>query len=157
MTEDLQRFGVEFERAMSEASKLCYMTREKELQEEACVFLNDLRGQARHIKAGAIRAEDEDSANRALALEKMLSSIISELTMWVALKQDRTGAAWNSLVDSQMAAHDALLAHHVASQFENCSARLATLESILFPPLTFMSTAMTAKVCECSICGSNYL
>ena len=76
--------------------------------------------------------------------------------MWIALKEDRSSVAWDCLVDSQMAAHSALLVHQIAWQFDTYPAHLASLESILFPSLTFMSTAMTAKWCECSICGSDY-
>ncbi len=156
MTEQLEQFCAEFQLAITEAVKLCYMTRAKELQQETCASLEDLREHARAIKVAAVAAGDEDSANCSLALEYILSSVIEELSMWIALKDDRTGTAWDHLVDSQMALHSALLAHEIASTFESHQTRLAGIEKILFPPMMFMSTGMTAKRCECSICGNDY-
>lgn len=156
MTEQLDQFCIEFQRAIAEALKLCYMTRAKELQEEACGFLESLREDARDIKLQAMKSGEEEIANCSLALEYMLSAVMAELNMWIALKEDRSNVAWDRLVDSQIALHSALLAHKIVSPFENYQDHLGALEHTLFPPLMFMSIGMTAKQCECSICGNDY-
>jgi hypothetical protein len=156
MTEKRHQLYSDVQRAVSEGRTLCYMTRAKELQEEACIVLGKLHEQAGHVRAEAVRTEVEDTANCSLALEYVLSAVIEELRMWIALKEDRTSAAWDRLVDSQMAIHNAFLAHQIAQQFEGYPTHLATLETVLFPPLMFMSAGMTAKRCEFSICGADY-
>jgi|SRR5215204_825106 len=76
--------------------------------------------------------------------------------MFVALKEDRSGEAWDHLVASQNAATAALRAHDAMRDLEAYPEKLLLHEGNLFPPQLFLSPAMTVGFSECSICNEPY-
>src|SRR5438445_8651315 len=98
MNEQVRMFQLEFSETANELQKFCFMTRAKELQLQACDKLEILKAKASQLKQEVINDCDEDSANAMLSFEEMMVALMSELRMWIALKDDDANAAWNHLV-----------------------------------------------------------
>src|SRR5712692_4165283 len=156
MNEQVYTFKIEFSETANELQKFCYITRAKELQLEALNKLNILKSNASILKQKAIGQADEDSANAMLSFEEMIIALISELKMWIALKDDDPDAAWNHLISAQYAARTAIQAHSVANHLEGYINHLHILEDVLFPPQGFFSPGMIIEKSKCSICGREY-
>lgn len=156
MNQKVQKFEIEFSETANDLQKFCFITRAKELQLEACAKLDALREKASKIKAEVVRYRDEDAANAMLSFEEMITSLFSELRMWIALKDDNADSAWNYLVSAQYAARVAMQAHSVASHLNGYVNHLYVLEQVLFPPLAFFSPEMVIEQSKCSICGQEY-
>ncbi len=156
MKELLEEFQQKFATVVKEAERLCFMTRDKQLQQDACNHLVALCQEATSLKKGAISDQDENLANAILSYEEMISALRDELRMWIALKADNTDAAWNFLVDAQMHAHWAMQAHQVAAPLVGYVQKLRALEEVLFAPMAFFSVGMIIEYAECSICGQEY-
>ncbi len=156
MNEHIQKFLIEFSETANELQKFCFMTRAKELQLEACDILEELKEKADELKREVISHRDEDSANAMLSIEEMIIALMSELRMWIALKDDDADSAWNHLVSAQYSARTAMQAHSVANHLDGYVNHLHLLEHILFPPLAFFSPGMVIGKSRCSICGQEY-
>lgn len=142
--------------ALKDAQRLCFATRGRELQETAASKLENIRGRVSKLKKQVVRSSDEDAANLLLSLEELLNSYAQELRMWVALKTDRMGDAWDHLVDAQMSVRRALALHPSVGKFEGHDQRLSVIERIVFPPQVFMSLGGIIERAECSICERDY-
>lgn len=142
--------------ALKETQRLCFATRASELQEDAANRLKDLRGRVSKSKTQAVKSFQDDAANLLLALEELLDSYVEELCMWVALKADRMGDAWDHLVEAQMSVGRALATHPSVGNFEGRAQKLSAVERIVFPPMTFMSFGGIIKNAQCSICKLDY-
>jgi hypothetical protein len=81
---------------------------------------------------------------------------MNELEMWIAFKDDNPNATWDCLINAEMSTINAIRAHPTATQWEKNASRLNDIESLLFPPMTFLSPGMIIKYNECSICGKEY-
>ena len=156
MVNDLESFKAELKVAIDDCSRFCYATRDRESQIEAVERLETLKAKANVLKAEAITAEDEDSANQLLSLENMVQGLVSELQMWVDLKDDNPNAAWNALMNAQSSIRTAMQAHDLASYLAPLVERLYALEQLLFPPQIFFSAGMVIRQSSCSICGREY-
>src|SRR5438094_14526 len=150
MNEAVESFEAQFFEVFHEASKLGYMARAKELQQEACEKLEQFKNYASHLKQHMIASNDEVSANTMLSFEEAISALISELRMWIALKDDKPDVAWDLLVEAQMAVHTAMQVYPVGPSLEDYSHFLHTAEHVLFPPQRFMSIGAVVLRSSCS-------
>src|SRR5712691_11090046 len=94
-------FQKRFAEAASDGQRFCFMSRAKELQVEARDKLNELYEEAHALKLDLISQKDEDAANAALSFEEIITALCNELNMWIALKEDDPGSAWDYLVNAQ--------------------------------------------------------
>jgi len=156
MDDRVRDFVAECEELVNDCRRFCYAARAREFQVDAIARLKGLKEKASALKAEMVALEDEDSANCLLSLGEILKAFTNELQMWVDLKDDDPNAAWGALVEAQTAARTAMQAHEVADHMENHIQRLEILETVLFPPQTFLSIGFIIKRSSCSICGQEY-
>ena len=156
MNQEVDTFQKEFGETANALQKFCYITRAKEFQIEACDKLENLKDKARKLKQDVISQDDEDSANAMLSFEEMIIALLSELKMWIALKDNDADSAWNYLISAQYAARTAMQAHSVAKHLAGYIDHLHNLEYVLFPPQGFFSPGMIIAKSKCSICGQDY-
>lgn len=76
-----------------------------------------------------------------LSCEEMTEALINELSMWIALKDHEPAAAWDFLVNAQMATIAAMQAHAVAGHLEGYSMHLSALEKHMFPNHGFFNVS----------------
>jgi hypothetical protein len=153
---DIAAAAAEWEALATDCHRFAYMARAIELQQDAIHRLDGFASKLDDGRREAQAGDDADTANMWLSLRAMLHAVRSELQMFVALKEDRTGDAWERLIVAQNNAAAALMAHRGARAFATYSERLFAHERNLFPPQMFLSPAMTVGYSECSICESPY-
>lgn len=156
MNEAAKIFNNELNDILHDCMRFCFLSRGKEFQSKKVEELEKIKKEAINLKNEAIAIEDEDSANAMLSSEEIINSIMSELKMWIAFKDDNPNAAWNYLIDAEMSTVNAIRAHSIAAHWEGNATRLNDLECRLFPPMMFLSPGMIIKHSECSICGKEY-
>jgi hypothetical protein len=144
------------ESLIGEASALCFMTRDRGMQESWRATLLEKTAEVAQHRKGYAQADDNDAANACLATETLVACMASELAMWVSLKDDDADAAWNHLVDAQNALGAAVAAHEIVSEYAGYMKHLEALEDILFPHQVFMSPGMIVTKTICSICNNDY-
>ena len=156
MNEKMKLFQEEFDALITESKRFCFLCRAKEFQLEKYEALKALKDKAATLKSEMIEGSDEDSANKMLCFEDIIDTFMNELRMWIALKDNCPGPAWDFLVDAQGAIRHALQAHSTANLLEDHAEHLHNLEKLLFPPMLFFSPGLIIKNSECSICGKEY-
>jgi hypothetical protein len=156
LAQEITAFQDEFQEAASQCRKFFYMTRAKELQAEARDRLKTFEPKTQALKQKAITIEYEDAANAMLCFEELISAFVNELSMWIALKDDDPGIAWDCLVNAQTAIRSAMQAHAIANNMEEYAEHLSILEHVLFPPQMFLSPGMIIREARCSICQKEY-
>jgi len=157
MNKEKEQLIEEFEHLTEDSAKFLFITRGKEFQQEAVEKLTALKQKISLFKEKAVENEDEDSANFALSLELFIGALISELRMWMALKEDDPNKAWDYLADAQLLVRNAAQAHRTAEErAEGYANKLYLLEKLLFPPQIFLSPGFIHTKEECSICGKEY-
>ncbi len=153
---EIAAFQEEFNDTVVACQKFCYITRVKEFQVQARDRLIPLKAKAEQLKERAIAGRYEDAANAMLSFEEMTKALISELSMWIALKDNKPADAWDFLIGAQMATIAAMQAHTLADHLEGYSMHLSALEKHMFPNHGFCSIGAIVKKSECSICGKEY-
>lgn len=161
MNDEVRALQDECDQYFRRAQEFCFITPASELQQEQIDNLNSLATYAGSIKEKAIKAKDEDSANALLSLEETVAAFISELQMWITLKdytldEDAADRAWNSLMDAQQHTRRAMQAHRIAEGLSAVSSRLLLLEKALFPSQVFVSAGMIIEEAKCSICHEKF-
>ncbi|MCK9405407.1 MAG: hypothetical protein M0Q47_03185 [Methanothrix sp.] len=156
MNESAKSFNNELNNILHDCMRFCFLSRGKEFQLKKYEELEKIKKEAIKLKIDAIAIEDEDSANAMLSSEETINSIMSELKMWIAFKEDNPNAAWDYLIEAEMSTVNAVRAHPIAAHWEENATRLNDLECLLFPPMMFFSPGMIIKSSECSICGKEY-
>jgi len=158
MNKEVKLFLKEFNEVTRECGKFCFMSRGKEYQQEAIKKLTTLKQKATSLKERMIKVKDENPANTMLSLEKLIDAMITELEMWIALKEDNPNKAWDFLINAQSAVRTAAQAHSIAIDLdaEGYANKLHILEKLLFPPQIFFSLGVIIENAECSICGKDY-
>jgi len=156
ISEEIKAFQDEFQQTIQEGQKFCFVTRAKEFQLQAREKLKNLAKKIATLKKKAIAAAYEDAANEMLSYEEITNAIINELSMWIALKEDNPGAAWDYLVNAQRAAISAMQAHASANHLDTYLEHLDALENHMFPQQLFFSPGMIIREAKCSICGQEY-
>ena len=91
----------EADKIIKECYKFCYFTRDKKFQKESINELNKLKNEIISLKEDSIKLKKELSAKNFLGMEILIESIINELKMWIALKENKPDMAWNFLIDAQ--------------------------------------------------------
>lgn len=152
----ISRLVEEFSEVAEQAQTLTFITRAKELQEEVLAVIDRFLKTCAVEKQARIAQQSEYEANLILGLEFACRSLSSELSMYLALRDDRPGDAWNDLVESQTLLSAAIRAHPSLQHVENNLQKLLTVEHLLFPPQAFMSIGSIVRTEECSICGQDY-
>ena len=157
MNEEVVRFSEMTYRPILEGCQnFLYFVRGIEFQIEAVNKLEQLIKEVMTIKAHMIENQDEDAANCCLSLEMVAKALIHEIKMWISLKEDRTGDAWDELISAETAADMAISAHPISNNMIDYIFRLKEFEKILFPKVIFLSPGYVILSSRCSICGNEY-
>lgn len=156
MNNELQDLIAEADNTLKQYSRLLYASSSKELQLEAIEAMVEIRQRICALKERMIMEHNEDAANALLSLQELISSMMCELHMWVALKDGNFRSAWDYLIKGQACVRTAIQAHALARDFQGIVNRLSLLEEILFPPQIFTSIGAIIRKSRCSICGSDY-
>lgn len=145
-----------FNATVEGATNLTYIVRDSNLQREALAKLSMLAANVEDWKKRAISEQDENYANIFLGCECVIEALISELNMWLQLKDGRPDDAWKSLVDAQMATRDAVRSNDGFSHLVARATRLVNIERVVFPDQVFLSMGLIVRRQECSICDAEY-
>lgn len=139
-----------------ECETYLFITRDTDLQYDACVKLQDVQRLAGQLKLQAIEANDDNFANLLLGFECVADMLLAELSMWINLKNEKADAAWDDLVRAQSAGIASARAHPGFAHNDAHVKRLEEIEALIFPPQVFVSAGFIVKRQECSICGVEY-
>ena len=142
MSEQIAPFVAEFNQTVKDVEHLLSIARAGKLQREAIANLDSTLARVGRAKATAAANGEEDYANLLLGCECVATALMSELKMWLLLKEERPDEAWNELVSAQMASVDAVRAHRGFAHLEQHVQRLDAVEKIVFPPQVFVSSGM---------------
>jgi hypothetical protein len=156
MSDFVPSFVIEFNKIVDECSTFIYVTRDRELQRGACAKLENLLARVETEKESARTSGDEDYANLLLGCECVANALVSEINMWLLLKDGRPDEAWDALLGAQSGLSSAMRAHEGFAQVEGRIRRLDSIERLIFPPQVFLSTGMLVKSQICSVCGGEY-
>src|SRR5579859_542919 len=149
-------FVTEFNEVVNGCAIFRYITRDNALQRDSCSKLRDLLVKIKAEKESAKASDDENYANLLLGCECVADALISEIDMWVLLKEGRPDEAWDALVGAQSSSASAIRAHEGFAHIEENLRRLNTIEDLIFPPQVFLSSGMIVNSQICSICGEDY-
>lgn len=158
MSTKFSTFNKVFNNILSNNLQFLYFTRGIEFQKQAARDLKSLLRKTVTLKKTMIDQKDENLSNLLLSLENLLTAYISELEMYINLKEDNMNAAWNSLVDAQSALRTAFQAHDIILKYggEPYLQKLQLIEKSFFPHQTFNSMEAIVISSECSVCHSEY-
>jgi hypothetical protein len=156
VSDPVPAFVAEFNKVVEECANFRYITRDSGLQEEARAKLQDLHAQIEAEKESARTSADEDYANLLLGCECAADALISEISMWLLLKEGRPDQAWDALVAAQSNLSSAMRAHEGFARVDDNIRRLDAIERLIFPAQVFLSSGMIVKNQICSICGKEY-
>lgn len=145
-----------FNPTIEECEKYCFIVRGIEYQRDAVLRLDELKGQIAKIKSAMVQELDEDAANCCLSLEMGASALQHELSLWIAIKEDRMDDAWDELVSAESTTDAAVRAHKISDHMVRYYYRLQAIEKLLFPKIIFTSPGYTYQFSRCTICGSEY-
>lgn len=155
--DEIDELDIEFKGVLSDCWKFFFMSVGKEFQINASRKLSLLLVKTSQVKAKKIALSNEKDANLLLSVECVIQALISELQMWICLKEDNPNEAWNHLIDAQESASSAICADEIfANQFNKHFEKLYLLEKILFRPQVFASLRVTIGEILCSICNKEY-
>lgn len=143
-------------KAIRECESLLFITRCSDLQRKAIDAIHQKFQELSEAKMQAIEEDNEDYANILLGLQCVVKALISELSMYIALRGEDPDAAWDYLIDAQNALAAAARTH---KGFEHCRIRwkkLRTIEKVVFPSQVFLSVGTVVDQLKCSICGEDY-
>ena len=149
-------FVEEFNSLLKDAHDMCFITRNSQLQKETIDSLFKLQTRLNSLKTEFAEQGKEDIANLLLGYEFATQTLISELRMYLLLKQDQPDEAWDELISAQNSAIGAMRAHTGFSHLEGKVRQLEAIEELVFPSQVFLSTGVTLDEIECSICNANY-
>lgn len=158
MNETVEEFLEEYTETVQSYERFTFLPRGIEYQKEAIRDLTELLEESGEIRIEVIEQEDEEAANQILVLRCMINALRYELKMWIDLKEEEWGKAWDALVDAQDSARSARSAHEIAAQcnVKNYLGKLEMIEKFVFPPQTFNSPGLYVENFLCSICGEDY-
>lgn len=145
-----------FRPTIKDCQRFCFIVRAIEFQKESVDRLEGLKSQIAEIKKNMVEIKDEEAANCCLSLEDITEAIIHELKMWIDIKEDKMGDAWDELINAEMSADAAISAYTTLNNITDYLQNLSVLEGILFPKIIFVSPGMIINSSRCNICGSEY-
>ena len=150
------KFVKEFNSSLKDAHAMCFITRDSQLQSDTIDSMLKLQSRLKNLKTEAVDQGKEDNANLLMGFEFATQTLISELRMYLLLKQEQPDSAWDELIAAQNSAIGAMRAHTGFSHLEGKVRQLEAIEELVFPPQVFLSTGVTLDEVECSICHANY-
>ena len=156
MSDTNYKFIEVFNATIKHCENFCIMVRDAGLQKDACAKLQSMIVDCEKLKSQSIFAADENGANILLGFRCVTECLLSELTMWILLKEEKPDEAWDNLIRAQNAAGDAIRAHEAFAHLESQVRRLEEIERLIFPEQIFVSSGMVVRHQECSICGAEY-
>lgn len=134
-----------------------FFSRGREFQLDAISEFEKLKSNALEVIKKSQLKNYHDLSNRLRGQIYNIDSLMSELRMYLELKDKKMSEAWSSLIDSQMNNMWAMRSHDVFnSNLQYRSARLEAMERVFFPPQVFFSTGTIVKSSKCTICNSDY-
>lgn len=146
---------IEFE--IEQQSKLAFIVRGSELQEQAIKNLNEFQKEVEQIKEEFIKIENEQNANTLLSYEYYIEGVINEIKMVIQIKEDEPSKAWESLVNAQSCIGAALrMGIRCEEKLIDYYNKLHLIEKIFFPSQLFMSVGFIAEKSRCSLCEDDY-
>ncbi|HEY6349661.1 MAG TPA: hypothetical protein VI636_09650 [Candidatus Angelobacter sp.] len=156
MNDPVTSFIIKFNKIIAECEIFTFITRDSALQRDACRQLQDLLAAVEAEKKYARTSGKEDYANVLLGCECVASGLVSEINMWLLLKDGRPDEAWGALVDAQSRFLSATKADEGFAHLDQKVDRLKAIEQLIFPPQVFLSSGMIVKSQICSICEGEY-
>ena len=156
MSDSPSGFIDEFNKTIEECAVFTFATRDPSLQEQARNRLEEKLAETGAEKRKAVAAGDEDYANTLLGCECLAAAMISEIKMWLLVKNEEPDNAWDELINAQGYLADAIRAHEGFAHYKTHLRRLYAIEHIVFPPQVFFSSGMIVKSQLCSVCGKEY-
>ncbi|PKU23191.1 hypothetical protein [Telmatospirillum siberiense] len=96
-----------YNKIIEECMAFLFITRDSDLQKDACDKLDSLMRDIMVSKNAAIILEDDNLANLFLGFECVCMALRFELCMWLYLKKSEPEKAWDCLVTAQTAAEAA--------------------------------------------------
>ena len=145
MIKDQATFFEGFNAFIKSCEMFCSIARDSELQRDACRKLEHKILEIHEEKKYAIENQDEDYANSLLGCACATKAILSELRMWLLLKEEKPENAWDELINAQTSLQAAIRAHRGFSHLSEPIKRLAVIEKIIFPPQMFMSSGLLVR------------
>jgi hypothetical protein len=156
MTDSCELFVSELNKIIEECQVFTFITRDNDLQKDACRKLEIALPQIHREKKLAIASGDENYANLLLGFECVASALLAEIKMWLLLKEGQPDQAWNELIAAQDGLLGASRAHRGFEGLDFYIRRLEAIEHLVFPPQVFMSSGMIVNSQTCSICEKEY-
>lgn len=142
---------------LKESERFCFLTRGEEFQTRSIEKLKSVKSKVSKEKGNAISKKDEKNANLLLSAEFVVDALISELNMWIELKNRDYAQAWDLLVEAQGSLRSSSQASAEAGfNFDGYSYKLFLIEKVIFPKPMFTSPGMVIESTKCSICGKTY-
>jgi hypothetical protein len=117
MDDPLPQFVASLNEAVKRWQVFLCITRDRDLQEQACAEIEAVRPTVAEEKEKAICQGNEDYANLLLGCECAAGALLAEIQMWIALKSEEPDKAWDELVAAQMATAGAVRAHRCFGHF----------------------------------------
>jgi hypothetical protein len=156
MSDPVPVFVNEFNKIVKDCAIFICITRDSELQKQACAKLRELLARVEAEKEFAAASGDEDYANLLLGCECIADALISEINMWLLLKEGQPDKAWDALMAAQSNLTSAVRALDGFARIDDNIRRLDAVERLIFPPQVFLSSGMIVKNQICSICEGEY-
>ncbi|SRR6266849_1746330 len=156
MSDSISPFLNKFNEIVEESQVFLFITRDSDLQKQACENLKDLLAQTAVDQGSAVATGDEDYSNVLLGCKCVAGALIAEIRMWLLLKEGRPDEAWDELVAAQGGLSGAVRAHKGFAHLGPLIQRLDTVEHVIFPRQVFLSVGMIVKSQICSICEKEY-
>jgi hypothetical protein len=152
---DAEEINKEVLEAVKGAMRYAHLSCGIELQRVWIDQLYPLHDRLRVLRFFANSQSDEPCANAAFRAQMLVLGTAGFLEMWVLLKEDKPNEAWNKLAEAQQSLDIAqrILFDPDTRDFIR---HLFNVESVVFPPQTFFSTAYTYTKAYCSICNKVY-
>jgi len=142
---------------LQDCERFCFLTKAEEFQLQSIKKLEFLKGRVLENKEKAISEKNEKMANVLLSAEYAIEALISELKMWIELKNEGYDKAWDLLVTAQDCIRNSFQANaDTEFNFDGHSIKLFFIEKIIFPKFAFLSPGLVIESTRCSICNKNY-
>ena len=146
MSTKLKTFVALFNSVLDRNQRYLWFTRGVEFQKQAICELQALSKKTKSMKKTTIIKKDEKAANMLLSMDSLVTATINELQMYVYLKEDNMGKAWESLVNAQSALRCACQADDtILKNIESYVQKLNLIEHAFFPQQMFNSIEAIIK------------
>ena len=158
MNNTVNEFLEKYYKSISEHERFLFLPRDVELQKKTIEELSYLIQECIKYKNVAIEDSDENAANQLLSVQCMINAIRFEQKMWIDLKQEQWGTAWDALIDSENYAESAKAAHELSTKIgtNEYLYKLKLYQGLIFPPQVFHSPSIIIENYICSLCEQDY-